>query len=180
MSLPASPCDSIPEQTIQVARAACPKGNPSMRMRDVLGPIYANQTFAALFSHTGRPAEAPAQLALITVMQFAEGLSDAQAADAVRARIAWKYALALDLRDPGFDASVLSEFRQRLITGHAELLLVETMLTLGRAQGLLKAKGRQRTDSTHVLAAIQTLNRLECVGETLRHALNVLATAAPD
>jgi transposase len=170
MSLPASPCDSIPEQTIQVARAACPKGNPSMRMRDVLGPIYANQTFAALFS----------QLALISVMQFAEGLSDAQAADAVRARIAWKYALALDLRDPGFDASVLSEFRQRLITGHAELLLVETMLTLGRAQGLLKAKGRQRTDSTHVLAAIQTLNRLECVGETLRHALNVLATAAPD
>ena len=82
MSLPASPCDSIPEQTIQVARAAFPKGNPYMRMRDALGPIYANQTFAALFSHTGRPAEAPAQLALISVMQFAEGLSDAQAADA--------------------------------------------------------------------------------------------------
>jgi transposase len=113
-------------------------------------------------------------------MQFAEGLSDAQAADAVRARIDWKYALALDLTDPGFDASVLSEFRQRLITGHAELLLFETMLTRFREQGLLKAKGRQRTDSTHVLAAIPTLNRLECVGETLRHALNVLATAAPD
>jgi transposase len=75
---------------------------------------------------------------------------------------------------------VLSEFRQRLITGHAELLLFETMLTLFRQQGLLQAKGRQRTDSTHVLAAIQTLNRLECIGETLRHALNVLATVAPD
>jgi transposase len=180
MSLHAPPCDVIPEQTIQVARAAFPRGNPYMRMRDVLGPIYTNPTFAVLFSHTGRPAEAPAQLALITVMQFAEGLSDAQAADAVRARIDWKYALALDLTDPGFDASVLSEFRQRLITGHAELLLFETMLTLFREQGLLKAKGRQRTDSTHVLAAIQTLNRLECVGETLRHALNVLAAAAPD
>lgn len=180
MSLPASSCDIIPEQTIQVARAAFPKGNPYMRMRDALGPLYTNLTFAALFSYTGRPAEAPAQLALITVMQFAEGLSDAQAADAVRARIDWKYALALALTDPGFDASVLSEFRQRLITGHAELLLFETMLTLFREQGLLKAKGRQRTDSTHVLAAIQTLNRLECVGETLRHALNVLATAAPD
>jgi transposase len=180
MSLHALPCDVIPEQTIQVARAAFPRGNPYMRMRDVLGPIYTNPTFAVLFSHTGRPAEAPAQLALITVMQFAEGLSDAQAADAVRARIDWKYALALDLTDPGFDASVLSEFRQRLITGHAELLLFETMLTLFREQGLLKAKGRQRTDSTHVLAAIQTLNRLECVGETLRHALNVLATAASD
>jgi transposase len=149
-------------------------------MRDALGPIYTNPIFAVLFSHTGRPAEAPAQLARITVMQFAEGLSDAQAADAVRARMAWKYALALDLTDPGFDASVLSEFRQRLITGHAELLLFETMLTRFREQGLLKAKGRQRTDSTHVLAAIPTLNRLECVGETLRHALNVLATAAPD
>jgi transposase len=179
MSLHALSCDRIPEQTIQVARAAFPKGSPYMRMRDALGPIYTNSTFAALFSHTGRPAEAPAQLALITVMQFAEGLSDAQAADAVRARIDWKYALALDLTDPGFDASVLSEFRQRLIAGNAELLLFETLLTLLRERRLIKAKGRQRTDSTHVLAAIQTLNRLECVGETLRQALNALATAAP-
>jgi transposase len=81
--------------------------------------------------------------------------------------------------DSGFDASVLSEFRQRLITGHAELLLFETMLTRFRAQGLLKATGRQRTDSTHVLAAIQTRNRLEGIGETLRHALNGRATVAP-
>jgi transposase len=179
MSLHPPPCDVIPEQTIPVARAAFPKGNPYMRMRDALGPIDTNPAFAALFSRTGRPAEAPAQRALITVMQFAEGLSDVQAAAAVRARIDWQYALALDLTDPGFDASVLSEFRQRLITGHAELLLCEMMLTLFRDQGLLNAKGRQRTDSAHVLAAVQTLNRLECVGETLRHALNVLATAAP-
>jgi len=97
MSLPAAPCDLIPEQTIRVARAAFPKGNAYRRMRDALGPIYTNPTFAALFSHTGRPAEAPAQLALMSVMQFAKGLSDAQAADAVRARIDWKYALALAL-----------------------------------------------------------------------------------
>ena len=180
MSLPAPLDDVIPEQTNQVARAAFPNGNPYMRMRDVLGPLYTSPQFATLFAHTGRPAEAPAQLALITIMQFAEGLSDAQAAEAGRARIAWKYALALELTDPGFDASVLSEFRQRLITGQAELLLFETMLTRFRTQGLLKAKGRQRTDSTHVLAAIQTLNRLECIGETLRQALNVLATVAPD
>jgi transposase len=180
MSLHAAPHDIIPEQTIQVALAAFPKGSPYMRMRDALGPIYTNSTFAALFSHTGRPAEAPAQLALITIRQFAEGLSDAQAADAVRARIDWKYALALELTAPGFDASVLSEFRQRLIAGNAELLLFETMLMLLRERRLIKATGRQRTDSTHVLAAIQTLNRLECVGETLRHALNTLATAAPD
>lgn len=171
---------AIPEQTIQIARAAFPKANPYMLMRDSLGPIYTNPDFAALFPKTGQPAEAPAHLALITIMQFAEGLSDAQAADAVRARIDWKYALALELTDPGFDSSVLCEFRQRLIAGNAEVLLFETMLTLFREQGLLKAKGRQRTDSTHVLAAVQTLNRLECVGETLRHALNTLATAAPD
>jgi transposase len=180
MSLHAPLGYPIPEQTSQVAHAAFPKGNPYIRMRDTLGPIYINPDFAALFPKLGHPAEAPAQLALITVMQFAEGLSDAQAADAVRARIDWKYALALDLTDPGFDSSVLCEFRQRLIAGTAELLLFETMLTLFREQGLLKAKGRQRTDSTHVLAAVQTLNRLECVGETLRHALNSLATAAPD
>jgi transposase len=180
LSLHAPPCDGIPEQTRQVARAAFPKGNPSLRMRDVLGPLYTTPTVAMLFSHTGRPAEAPAQLALITVMPGAEGLSDAQAADAVRARIDWKYALALDWTDPGFEASVLSEFRPRLITGQAERLLCETMLTLFREQGLLKAKGCQRPDATHVLAAIQTLNRLACVGETLRQALHVRATAAPD
>src|SRR6266511_2068059 len=180
MSLHAPLIYVIPDQTVDVARAAFPKGNPYMHMRDVLGPIYLNPEFAALFSTTGQPAEAPAHLALITIMQFAEGLSDAQAADAVRARIDWKYALALELTDPGFDASVLCEFRTRLITGNAELLLFETMLTLFREQGLIKAKGRQRTDSTHVLAAIQTLNRLECVGETLRHALNTLASVAPE
>ena len=109
-------------------------------MRDELGPLHELDICRA-FSHTGRPAEAPAQLALITVMQFAEGLSDAQAADAVRARIDWKYALALDLTDPGFDASVLSEFRQRLITGHAELLLFETMLPRFQEQGCSKRKG---------------------------------------
>jgi transposase len=180
MSLHSPLAYAIPEQTSLVAHAAFPKGNPYMQMRDTLGPIYTNPEFAALFPKLGQPAEAPAQLALSTIMQFAEGLSDAQAADAVRARIDWKYALALELTDPGFDSSVLCEFRQRLIAGNAELLLFETMLTLFRAQGLLKAKGRQRTDSTHLLAAVQTLNRLECVGETLRQALNSLATAAPD
>ncbi len=180
MSLPAPREPRIPEETIRVARAAFPRGNPYMAMRDALGPIYADPQFAALFPHDGQPAESPAQLALVTIMQFAEGLSDRQAADAVRGRIDWKYALALELTDPGFDASVLSEFRSRLIAGQAELVLFETLLAHLRAQGLVKPRGRQRTDSTHVLAAIHVLNRLECVGETLRHALNTLATVAPD
>src|SRR5262249_33547347 len=152
MALPASPCALIPAHTIQGARAAFPKGNPSMRMRDALGPLSTHSTCAARFSHTGRPPDAPAQRALMSVMQFADGLSDAQAADAVRARLDWQDALALALTDPGCDAAVLSAFRQRLITGQADLLLVETMWTLLRDQGLRKAQGRQRTDATHVLA----------------------------
>jgi transposase len=179
MSMPAPLNAVVPEETVRVARAACPKGNVFMRMHDELGPLYRNPQFTALFSHTGQPAEDPARLALVLVRQFAEGLSDRQAADAVRGRIDWKYALALELTDPGFDASVLSEFRTRLIEGEAVPLLLETLLTRLHERGLLKARGTQRTDSTHVLAAVRTLNRLELVGETMRFALNCLASVAP-
>src|SRR5215472_2770738 len=169
----------VPEETARVARAACPKGNPYLAMRDLLGPLYEDQQFAALFPPQGQPAFAPWRLALVTIMQFAEGLSDRQAAEAVRVRLDWKYAINLELTDPGFDFSILCEFRARLLTRGAERLLFETMLDHFKARGLLKARGQQRTDSTHVLAAIRTLNRLECVGETMRHALETLAVVAP-
>jgi len=113
-------------------------------------------------------------------VQFAENLSDRQAADAVRGRIDWKYALGLELADPGFDSTVLSEFRTRLVQGSAEQILFDTLLRNCRAKKLLMARTRQRTDSTHVLGAIRAMNRLECVGETVRHTLNVLAIVAPD
>jgi transposase len=180
MSMHPQAIGSIPEETVRVARAAFPRGNPYMTMRDQLGTLYDDQDFAALFSKRGRPAEAPWQLALVCVFQFMEGLSDRQAAEAVRSRIDWKYALGLDLDDPGFDYSVLSKFRARLIAGAAEIKLLDTMLERFKACGLLKARGKQRTDSTHVLAAIRTLNRLESVGETLRAALNAIATVAPE
>jgi transposase len=179
MSMRASLGSPIPEETVRIAHAAFPKGNVFMQMRDALGSLYNDAQFAGLFSHTGQPAEKPARLALVLVMQFTEGLSDRQAANAVRGRIDWKYALALELTDPGFDASVLSEFRTRLIQGKVEHLLLETMLTLLQERSLLKARGTQRTDSTHVLAAIRTLNRLELVGETMRFALNRLAVVTP-
>src|SRR5215468_9226340 len=179
MSLQVSPMAPIPADTSRVAHAAFPKGTLCLQIRDTLGPLYEDAEFAALFSPTGQPAEAPARLALVLVLQFAEGLSDRQAADAVRGRIDWKYALALELTDPGFDASVLSEFRTRLIQGGAAHLLLEPLLRRLEARDLLKARGTQRTDSTHVLAAIRTLNRLELVGETMRYALNRLAVAAP-
>ena len=180
MSLHPSPMPDIPEETALIAQAAFPKGNVYMRMRDELGPVFTDEQFADLFSDRGQPAASPAQLGLVTIMQFAEGLSDRAAANGVRARIDWKYALGLEITDPGFDASVLSEFRTRLVEGNAELLLFETMLTCLRDKELLKVGGRMRTDSTHILAAIRTLSRLECVGETLRQALNVLAAVVPD
>ena len=100
-------------------------------------------------------------------MQCRENLADRQAAEAVRARIDWNYLLGLELTDPGFDFSVLSEFRDRLLAGKAEALLLDKLLEWCRTLGLVKAWGQQRTDSTHVLAAIRVLNRLELVAETL-------------
>ena len=114
------------------------------------------------------------------MFQFLEHLSDRQAADAVRARIDWKYALGLDLTDPGFHFSVLAEFRARLVAKGVEHLLLDTMLERFKARGLVKARGKQRTDSTHVLAAAHDLHLLELVAETLRAALDDLAAAAPD
>jgi transposase len=172
--------DPVPKETARVANAAFSKGTTYMTMRDELGAIFEDEDFAHLFPSRGQPAMAPWRLALVTIMQFAEGLSDRQAADAVRARIDWKYALSLELADSGFDASVLSEFRSRLLEGGAEKLLFDHLLERYREMGLVKERGKQRTDSTRILAAVRGLNRLELVGETMRHALDVLATVAPE
>jgi transposase len=174
------PIPPVPEETATVARAAFPNGNLYLQIRDILGSIYQDEFFASLFSRQGQPAQAPWQLALVCVMQFIENLSDRQAADAVRARIDWKYALSLPLTDPGFDYSVLSEFRDRLIAGNAEQLMLDKLLEQLRQRKLLKGHKRQRTDSTHVLGAIRSLNRLETLGETFRAALNSLTVVAPD
>jgi transposase len=170
----------VPEETARVARAAFPKGHPYLTFRDALGTIFQDEDFAALFPAWGQPGLPPWRFALVTLMQFRENLADRQAAEAVRARIDWKYLLSLELTDPGFDFSVLSEFRDRLLAGSAAELLLDKLLERCRALGLLTARGQQRTDSTHVLAAIRVLNRLELVAETLRAALNAVATVAPD
>jgi transposase len=122
------PVGLVPEDTARVARAAFPKGNVYIQMRDVLGAIYEDEDFSELLEVRGRPAIAPWRSALVTVMRFSEGLSDRQAAEAVRARIDWKYALGLQLSDPGFGFSVLSEFRSRLVEGGKERLLLEKLL----------------------------------------------------
>jgi len=169
----------IPAETERVAHAAFPKGCAIMRIRDELGMLFTDTDFAALFSDLGQPALSPSRLLLITIFQFLEGLTDRQAADAVRRAIDWKYALALELTDAGFHFSVLSEFRDRLLTAEQQLAPLDRLLDVCRAQGLIKARGKQRTDATHVLAAIRTLNRLECLGETLAHTLQQLLRDAP-
>jgi transposase len=163
-----------------VARAAFRKGGSlPMRVRDELGCWYEDGDFAGLFRVRGRPGTSPAQLAMVTVLQFTENLTDRQAADAARGRVDWKYCLGLDLADEGFEFTVLHGFRERLLGGGAERLLFDRLLDALRERGLVKAGGRQRTDSTHVLGRIRDLNRLELAGETVRAALEALAAAAP-
>jgi transposase len=147
---------------------------------DALDSLLTNAAFLARFATHGQPALSPWRLALVTLLQCAEGLSGRHAAEVVRSRIDWKYVLRLELADPGFDASVLSECRGRLIAGAAESLLFDTLSTWWRNRQLVNARGRQRTDATPILAAARALNRLDVVGETMRHALNTLAVVAPE
>jgi transposase len=179
MSLRPNGLTQIPAETSRVAWAAFPKGCLAMRARDALGPLFTDEQFCELFAARGRPAWSPARLALVLVLQFVEGLTDRQAANAVRARLDWKYALGLDLCDSGFDASVLTEFRARLLADGQTERLLTLMLDRLRERGLLHGGGRQRTDATHVRMAVRDLHRLEQVIETLRAGLEALAVVAP-
>jgi transposase len=180
MSLRPEPLPPIPDVTAAAVRAAFPKGNLYVDLRAEFGTLYTDQLFADLYPPEGRPVEvAPWRLALVVVMQYMEGLTDRQAADAVRRCMDWKYALSLDLYDPGFDFTLLHDFRERLLTHAAAQRLLDTFLTTCKARGWIKARGTQRTDSTHVLAVIRTLHRVECVLEAMHYALNQLSAAEP-
>jgi len=138
MSLKPEAIPVVPELTVQVARSAFPKGNIYMQMRDMLGSIYRDDQFIHLYPSDRQPAVSPWRLALVTVMQFAENLSDRQAADAVRFRLDWKYALSLELTDAGFHYSVLSEFRSRVVAGGSGEILLEILLKHLVEAGLLE------------------------------------------
>jgi transposase len=170
----------VPEATAAAVQAAFPKGNLYVDLRAEFGALYDDQLFADLYPPQGRPVEvAPWRLALVVVMQYIEGLTDRQAADAVRRCMDWKYALSLDLSDPGFDFTLLHDFRCRVLTRAAGQRFLDTFLAACKARGWIKARGTQRTDSTHVLAALRTLHRLECVLEAMHAALNQLSAAEP-
>src|SRR6266496_2512779 len=152
----------------------------AVAVRDQLGELFADEQFAAAFGVRGKPGWSPGRLALVTVLQKAEDLTDRQAADAVRDKISWKYALGMALDDAGFDASVLSEFRTRVVEHGLEERVLDLLLAALRDKGLVKAGGKQRTDSTHVVSAVCDLNRLELAGESVRACAEALAVAAPD
>src|SRR5919198_639959 len=178
MSLRPEPLPPIPDATAAAVRAAFPKGNLYVDLRTEFGTLYTNQLFVDLYPAEGRPVEVPPwRLALVMVMQYMEGLTDRQAADAVRRCMDWKYALSLDLHDPGFDFTLLHDFRERLLTNTAAQRLLDTLLDACKARGLIKPRGTQRTDSTHVLAAVRMLHHLECILETMHLALNRLTAA---
>ncbi|MFI5774950.1 transposase [Streptomyces sp. NPDC051658] len=169
----------IPEQTVVVARAAFPRESLAIRVRDHLAEVFVDEPFAEAFGARGAPGLPPGVLSLVTVLQFAEDLTDRQAAAMAVRAIDWKYALGAELTDTGFDASVLSKFRARLADNGMERVVFDRLLEHCKDAGLVAAGGKQRTDSTHVISAVRDLNRLELAGESVRAALEALAVAAP-
>lgn len=132
--------------TVRVARAAFLRGSLAIRIRDELGVLFRDEQFTGLFPVRGKPAFSPGRLAMVSVLQFAEGLPDRQAAQAVRGRIDWKYALGLELTDPGFDYSVLSEFRARLVEADGGERIFSRFLRRPARRGCYRCgDGRGRT-----------------------------------
>ena len=169
----------IPAETVRVVRAACPKGTRATHLRDAVGPVFDDGQFVDWFATEGQAGIAPGILALVCVLQGMECMSDREAAEAVRARMDWKYALSLPIDHAGFSHSVLVEFRDRLEVDDRAMSLLAAMLAAAEEAGLLRRGGQMRTDATHVIARIRQLNRWELVGETVRAALEEIAGMAP-
>jgi transposase len=181
--LPAAWPEPDPQIAAAVAAMYARRKTPrplAVQIRDRLGQWLGDEEFASAFGDRGRPGWSPSRLALVTVLQRAEKLTDRMAADAVRMRIDWKYLMGLPLDDPGFDDSVLSEFRGKVAGAGLEQAALDALLERLAADGLVAGGGKQRTDSTHVIAAVAALNRLELAGESVRAAVEALAAAHPD
>jgi transposase len=179
MSLGSRPATTIPPLTARVARASNPRGTTAMWVRDQLEGLWSDEDFADWYPRDGRPGLSPARLATVCVLQYLLDLSDRQAAEAVRCRIDFKYALALDLDDPGFHHSVLSDFRDRLAESDRADHLIGLALARLKDAALIGDRTTQRTDSTHVLAAVRGLTRLELITEAVRAVLEGRSSQMP-
>ena len=179
MSLKPQPSRPMPHDLARIGAALLPAESPYRLIGDQLYALYDNAAFADLYHAEGKPALPPVDLLFVLALQALEDLGDRAAADAVRLRLDWKYALHLPLDYAGFNFSVLSDFRARLLAHHAAARLFDQLLGQLRDLGLLKRRGRQRTDSLAVLARIHVLTRIELVAETLRLAIRALLQAEP-
>ncbi|MFE9360280.1 transposase [Streptomyces olivaceoviridis] len=138
----------VPELTVRVARACNPHGTTAMAIRDHLNGLWSDEDFEEWYPRDGKPGLSPAQLATVSVLQFLLELSDRQAAESVRNRIDFKYAMGMELEDPGFHHSVLADFRERLaVEGRADKLL-NLVLEKLRAVGSGSAAGSAPTPPT--------------------------------
>lgn len=176
MSLKPEPVRHMPPEIAEL-RDLIPEGSVYRLVGDVLFAEHNDADYADLYPAEGQPGVSPVLLAFVTVFQFLEKLSDRAAANALRVRLDWKYALHLPLNYAGFNFSVLSEFRDRVIEHGAEARLFDSVLVQLREMGLLKRRGRQRTDSLAILTKVRDLTRLERLVETVRLALRALLAA---
>jgi len=181
MSLQPQPFPPLPIETAQLAQKIFRRrGNIYLTIGDQIGPLFADVDFADRYAADGAPASSPNLLALAVIFQRQEDLADQAMANAVRARIDLKYALHLAVDDPGFDGSLLSDLRGRLLRNAAALRLFERVLVRLAELGLVAGGGKQRSDGSYVLAATRLLNQVALLGETLRVALEALAAYRPD
>ena len=177
MCLKIRPPWPMPEETRRIGESLLDEDDPYRLIGEQLFATLNEEEFGDLYSSEGKPGISPVILAFVSVFQFMERLADRQAVQALRMRLDWKYALQLPLGYKGFDFSVLSEFRDRLLEGQAEGRVFEKLVEQIRKLGLIKEYGKQRTDSIAMLTKVRRLCRLETVVETLRLALVAIVGA---
>jgi len=179
MSLKPQPPREMPAELARIGIKLLSPESPYRLVGEKLYAKYRDEDYADLYPAEGQPGHSPVDLAFVTAFQYMEDLADRAAAEAVQLRLDWKYALHLPLDDAGFNFSVLSEYRTRLVQHEAEGRVFEALLKDLQGLGLLKRRGRQRTDSLAVLTRVRELTRLELVVETLRVAVQALLAVEP-
>jgi transposase len=168
----------VPEGTARVGQAILPETNPYRQIGDRFDDLFpAEDTFAGLYDTGGRGAIPPLLMSLVTVFQMWENVPDRAAAEWVVSRIDWKYALHLPLGYAGFHFTDLYAFRQRLLEHEQERYVFEQCLGKLKALGVLRKRGKMRSDSTHILGVVQRLSQFELVAESLRVAVRAVVVA---
>jgi transposase len=180
MPIQSAPFPPIPRDTARAAQAAFGKGNIYVMIGDQIEPLLAEADLTDLAAAMDKPTATLGMLALVTAFQSAENLPDRRAAEAVRTRTDWKYALHLPLEGPGFDPLMLCEFRQHALRDPAAQQAFGQVLDHLAEIGLLRRLGHPRAGAAEVLIAVCTMSRLERLAEAMHITLEALATRQPE